>query len=59
VALESIVKRYNERLVCGEFAGHLRSLEVCELLAERDAWQVLDLPSVAGASERDCEAPVA
>ena len=49
VALERVAEANDERFLCGQFACHLLGFEVCKLFGERDAWQVLDLPSVAGA----------
>jgi len=45
--------------VSSELAGDLLGFEVGELVGQRDAWKVLDLPSVAGAGERDAETHVA
>ena len=56
VALERVAEADNEGLVRGELAGDLLGFEVGELLGERDARQVRDLPSVADTGDGDAEA---
>ena len=56
VALEGVAEGDDERLFCRELAGDLLGLEGGELVGERDTRKAFDLPSVACAGERDCEA---